>query len=478
MVSPASSLVYTVLLQTRGGMRISGIITVLAAASCIAVPASADTFTLSDALVLAYTSNPRLAQARAALDALDQGVAQANAGWRPTVSAGGSYGIQHDAIYGTNGNPFASPDGNGKPLTGQISIMEPIFRGGRTYAEVKRAIAQVRAGRAELVATEQSVLLATVTAYVDVVRDTKILKINRDNLSSLQIELDAVHTELAAGEVTRTDALQAEARLARARSDEAAAEQQLAASRATFEDVIGTPPSTLDDKVQSPRTPGTKDAALNIALSQNPNLLQTKADELAASYQVDDAVGALLPEISVIGQFQYLKDASSSFAFTKHQQNEVSVIGQVNVPIYQGGGEEATVRRAEDLHSQANLAIISAQRDVRQNVDSSWQALRSAELAITANQSQQTADQGAVEGVREEQQGGERSVLDVLNAQQELFSAEVSLVTAEHDRIVAAYRLLSSTGQLTARYLNLNVQLYDPRIHYNDNSDAWFGFDE
>jgi outer membrane protein len=437
-----------------------------AASPCLAAP-----FTLYDALSTAYETNPQLAEARAALAALDQGVAQANAGWRPSVNASGSYGVQHGVVDG-----IAAPF-NSNPVIGGVTVTEPIFRGGRTYAEISRAIQQVHAGRAQLMQTEQSVLLSAVTAYMDVVRDAAGLRLNQANVRSLKTELDAVRTELAAGAVTKTDASQAQARYARAQSDAAAAEDQLIASRSAFENVIGRPAETLDEMPPLPRLPSTKDAALSTALSLNPNLVEAKANARAADYAVDDAAGALLPQVSISGQYQYLRDAAGTNIFaTKSPQAILSVTGQVTVPIYQGGGDEATVRRAKDLRQQSELAIATAERNVRQDVDSSWQALHSAQFAIVTNQTQVTADQNAVDGVTQEQQAGERSVLDILNAQQELFSAQIAVVVSRHDSVVAAYKVLSAAGQLTARSLGLNVKLYDPREHYDDNSDAWFGF--
>ena len=441
-----------------------------AAAALTAMAARADTFTLAQVLAMTYDSNPQLQQARVALQALDQGVAQANAGWRPSVGVSASYGTERGVVSGFP-NPF-----NSDPLIGQVTVQQPLYRGGRTVAEVGRAIAQVHAGRAQLASAEQQVLLQAVTAYMDVVRDSEALRINRDNVSTLETEFTDVKTELAAGEVTKTDASQAEARLARARADEALAESQLAASRATFENVIGTPAETLEREPPLPTLPTTKDRALDLALKDHPDLLEARASERAANYAVDDAAGALLPQVTLSGQYQYLKDAAGTNIYTtKNPQSVVSVLGQVSVPIYQGGQEEATVRRAKDSHAQAELGIVVAERGVRQDLDSAWQALRSADMAIAADEQQEAADRTAIAGVKQEQEAGERSVLDVLNAQEELFSAEVALVSARHDREIAAYKLLSATGQLNARALGLNVKLYNPRDHYEDAAGAWFG---
>ncbi len=437
---------------------------------CASLPACAAPFTLADALSVAYETNPQLQQQRAQLEALDQGVAEADAGWRPSVNLSGSYGVQRATVSG-----IASAF-NSHPLIGQVTITEPLFRGGRTFAEVGQAMAQVRTGRDQLISAEQSVLLAAVSAYMNVVRDRKNLGVNLQNIQALQSELDAVRTQLAAGAVTRTDALQAEARLARAKADLAVARGQLASSEAGFQNVIGRPAETLEDVSDIPPLPQSEDAALAIALRQHPDLLAARDTMKAADYAVDDAAGALLPQVSISGQYQYLKDAAGTNIFaTKSRQQVLSVLGQVTVPIYQGGGDEAAVRRAKDVRRQYELAAVRTERDIRQEVDSAWQALGSAQTAAAANQAQFVADQSAVEGVKQEQEGGERVVLDVLNAQEELFSAQIATVGSHHDSMVAAYRLLAATGSLTARTLGLHVKYYDPQKHFDENADAWFG---
>jgi len=446
---------------------------VLALAIILAPSANAASFTLSEALALAYETNPQLDSARAVLESLDQGVAQADAGWRPTVSASGSYGLERGTVQG-----IAAPF-NSYPLIGQVTVSEPVFRGGRTFAEIGHAISLVRAGRAQLTATEESVLLSAVTAYMDVVRDSTSVELGRENVRTLESELKAVTSELAAGAVTHTDELQAEARLARAKSDLAVADLNLAASRAEFESVIGRPAESLEDAPPMPRLPATTDEALSLALRLNPNLVAAKENIRAADYAVDDAAGALLPEVSVSGQYQYLRDAAGTNIFaTKSPQQILSVLGQVSIPIYQGGDDEATVRRAKDVLHRYELDSVTAERGVRQNVETSWQALLSEKLALAASDAEAQADQAAVGGVSQERQGGERSELDVLNAQQEYINARIAANVARHDYIIAAFRVLSATGQLTARDLGLAVKLYDPRTHYEENAHAWFGFGE
>ncbi len=445
--------------------------TLAVAAIVSAAPAIAETFTLNDALGVAYETNPILDAQRASLRAVDEQVAQANAGWRPSINGGGTYSIQRAVISG-----FGTISAH--PVQGQLTISEPLFRGGRTYAEIQRAKSLVRAGRAQLTAQEQTTLLNAVTAYMDVVRDMAIVSLRRSNVDVLTKQRDATKAEFNAGSLTRTDLAQSEARLAGAQAALIAAQGQLEISRANFEQVIGRPAETLEDQPILPRLPDTQDLALNLALKANPALLQAQANERAADYAVDDALGALAPTVSVAGQYQYSQGSLSTFGGGFGNVNQVAaVVGQINVPIYQGGADEASVRQAKELHNQAKLNTVGADRQVRSSVQSAWSTYVSADATIGSNVLQVTANESAFTGVKREQQVGGRTILDVLNAEQELLNAQVALVTARHNAIVSAYALLAASGHLTARDLGLKVRVYDPVEHYDEDHAKWFGLD-
>jgi outer membrane protein len=227
-----------------------------------------------------------------------------------------------------------------------------------------------------------------------------------------------------------------------------------------------------------PKLPETQDAALNLALNTNPALLAAKANERAADYAVDDALGALAPTVSVQGQYQYSQGAlGNTIGASGSTFQSTAIVGQISVPIYQGGAEEASVRQAKELHSQAKLLAANTDRQVRDAVQTSWSIFQSANASIGSNELQVTANQTAFTGVQREQQVGGRTILDVLNAELELLNAQVQLVSARRDTVVAAYSLLASEGHLTAQNLGLKVKLYDPLEHYEDDAARWFGLD-
>jgi outer membrane protein len=448
--------------------------------------------TLGEALAVAYETNPQLAAQQASLRATDENVAIANGGWRPTISAGGTYAYQQFYFFPqtvtdpTTGavlfGPFSTVSAH--PLQGALTVTQPIFRGGRTVAEISRAKAQVRAARAQLLAAEQTVLLSAATAYMDVVRDSAILSLRELNVQVLKKQADATQAQFNAGSLTRTDVAQAQARLAGAESDLTAAHSELAISDANFLQAIGRPPETLEIEPALPAgLPSNVDDSITLALKQNPAMVQARENELVAGYTVDDALGAMLPTFSVQGQYGYgqgsLVSPTGTFnvaAGPPHTAtHSVIVTGSLNVPIYQAGVEEATVRQAKELHAAAALNVTVSDRQVRDAVASAWADFEAAEASISSNEAAERANEIAFEGVRKEQQVGGRTILDVLNAQQELLNAAVALVTAKRNAEVAAFAVLAANGALTAKDLGLKVKLYDPIEHYDDDAARWIG---
>ncbi len=447
-------------------------------------PAEKPSLTLAEALAIAYETNPQLAAQQASLRATDENVAIANGGWRPTISAGGTYAFQQyffNPVTIAGVGTFSSISGH--PVQTAITVTQPIFRGGRTYAQIGRAKAQVRAARAQLIAAEQTVLLSAATSYMDVVRDTQVLRLREHNVQVLQKQADATQAQFNAGSLTRTDVAQAQARLAGAQSDLTAAQSQLASSNANFVQAIGRVPETLEaDPALPPALPTGVDDSITLALKQNPAIVQARENEIAADYSVDDAIGAMLPTLSVQGQYGLSQGALVSPLGTLSTtpggstSHALTVTGQLNVPIYQAGVEEATLRQARELHAQSQFNVTVSDRQVRDAVAVAWAAFEAAEASIASNEAAVRANEIAFEGVSKEQQVGGRTILDVLNAEQELLNSSVALVTAKRTAEVAAFQVLAAAGALTAQNLGLKVKLYDPLEHYDSDAAAWVGF--
>ncbi|HEY6578729.1 MAG TPA: TolC family outer membrane protein, partial [Rhizomicrobium sp.] len=400
----------------------------------------------------------------------------AEANWRPTVNLNSSYGYETLSVNpDVLGRPQPMETLGSHPVSAGVELTQNIYRGGRTAAEISKAKATVRAGAAQLTLTEEGVLLDAATAYMNLVRDEATLRYREDDVAALQKQLDDSEEEFKVGELTRTDVAQSRARLADAQADLVNAQGELEVSRSNFEHVIGRPAETLETSPAIPRLPDTQEQAVDLAMHNNPAIVEALQNAKASDYAVVDAIGALLPTLSLDAQYQLSQDSLESTNGTG-VQHITSVIGQLTIPIYQGGAEDSAVRQAKDQRAQAEIQVADTERQTVASTQTAWQAYMVAKGSIASDEIAVKANQEAYDGVKAEQQVGSRTVLDVLNAQQELLNAQVALVGSQRDAQVAAYELLSALGWLTAKKLALAVQIYDPAENYDENATRWFGF--
>ena len=431
--------------------------TLLASVFCIPA-ASADS--LTDALVKAYQSNPQLLAERANLRATDEEVAQAIALWRPRVTVNADYSkIQTE----TKTDPFTGSEVKTEPWSADVTASQTVFAGGRILAQRRQADAQVRAGRATLHGTEQSVFLDTVGSYMNVVRDESVLKLNQANVELLKKQLEEAQARFDVGEITRTDVAQAEARLSAGEAALTSAEAALTASRSFYEHTIGEAPGTLDPKPVVPPLPASEAEARETANALNPRLVAARENEQAAKYAIDLAVGQMLPTVSV--QASYGRSGQERGRETIG--DETRVTATASMPIYQGGAEWSQIRQAKEFSNRARMVTEDARRATDEAVANAWEGYLAAKASTEANQKQVKAAEIAFEGVQQELEVGSRTTLDVLNQAQELLNARVALVRSERDQVVAGYSLLAAEGKLTAKELQLAVQLYDPVENYD-----------
>lgn len=439
------------------------------AVGCLGASA-AQAQSLNEVFSAAYNNNPTLLAARAALRATDEGVPQALSGWRPTVSLTGEYGRQRNEYDpSTTTQPSATLD----PRTTSLTVSQPLYRGGRTEAATDSAEALVLAGRQDLASTERRVLLDAVTAYMDVVQNQAVLDLNRNNEEVLRRQLDAVRERFRVGEITRTDVAQSESRLSRATADRIFSEGALVSSRAVLARIIGEMPRTLVSPPPLPQLPANEDEALAIAYDENPDLLGARFREVAAKYDVRAVSGALLPTVSVNGSLSKADETTRSNLETE----SAKIALQLTVPLYEGGQVYSQTRQRKQTHNQRRIQVEEQRRAVRQAVVQAWENLGTARSNITARRAQVDAARIALEGVQQEAEVGSRTVLDVLDQEQEYLDARVAEVRARRDEYVAGFTLVSSVGRLTARQLTLPVDYYDPEANYKRVRDKWFGTD-
>ena len=330
------------------------------------------------------------------------------------------------------------------------------------------------ASRATLRVAEQTVLLNAATAYMNLLRDTAILDLQRRNVEVLQEQLRQTRDRFNVGEVTRTDVAQSESSLAAGRSQVLLAEANYTASVATYRQVIGNEPSKLSPASPVDRfSPNTLPAAVATGTANNPAVTTAEYNVDAALQAVKVAEGALYPTVTVQGS--YINNWLSFSSLATMNSYNASVIGTLSVPIYQGGSEYSAIRQAKETLGQKRLDLDTARDTVRQNVVQAWGQLDASKANIEATRAQVQASEIALNGVREEARVGQRTTLDVLNAQQVLVNARVALVTAQHDRVVASYTLLAAVGRLSAQVLGLKVPVYNAVVHYQQVRDSWAG---
>jgi outer membrane protein len=439
------------------------------------VPALADT--MEAALVRAYRNNPQLNAQRAQLRSTDENVPQALSAYRPKVALTASAGYQYSdtlSVKGISSTAIARNDihGTDPPRSAGVTVTQRLFNGNQTANKTRVAESQVSGAREALRVMEETVLLSAATIYMDFLRDAAIVEVQRNNTLVLEQTLQQTRQRFDVGTVTRTDVAQAEAQLAAGKSQQLTAEANLVTTRANFRRIIGDEPANLAPGSPVDRfLPKSLPAAVELSLIENPNVTAAMFGIDVNYLQVKINEGALLPTLSLVTSVQeaYEQTLTTQKAFT------ASAVAQVTAPVYQGGTEYSLIRQSKENLAQQRLNLETVRDQTRANTVTAWGQLEAGKATVTSAQSQVTASEIALTGVRREATVGQRTTLDVLNAQQTLVNARVALVTAQHDRVVASYAMLSAVGRLSPQVLNLPIATYDPSVHYQQVRDNWFG---
>jgi outer membrane protein len=439
-------------------------------ASLTMVSSTAAAQSITDALANAYRTSSKLDAARAALRAVDETVSQANSNYRPVVNGTASVG-RTESTSRSNAAVNNVAQTELHPRSYGVSATQPIFRGGQIVNTVRRAEADVRAQREVLRGVEQQVLLDSATSYLDVIRDGSIVKLRESNVNVLAQELKATRERFAVGEVTRTDVAQSEASLAAARSALDLAKSNLQTSRAGYERNIGTPPGNLlAPKGLERFLPKTLDEAISISSRENPNVVNALYAEQSARHAIDIIWGQLLPTASVTADFNRNYDSASNVA----QLDVARITGNVTVPIYSNGSVNSQVRQAKQTHISRIQQIEQQRTEVKALVVSAWSSLIAARAQLVSDNAQVASAQTALTGVREEERVGQRTLLDVLNAEQVILNARVAVVGDQRNIAVAAYSVMSAVGRLNIQELGGVESVYDPEVHYHEvRRQAW-----
>jgi outer membrane protein len=440
--------------------------------------------TLVQALTEAYYNNATLQEQRAALRQTDENVPTAISGWRPTVTLTGSAGRSSETTneLASSINPATGELVQGRervpelddPSTGQATITQPIYSGGKTIDQTREAENAVYAARATLLETEQTVFLNVETAYVTVITDEHVLALDKNNQTVLERQLQATRDQFNVGEITLTSVAQAQASLAQAIEQVAVADGNLQIARENFRELVGSYPGALVPPQPLALPVASKEAAAEAANANNPNVISAEFTDASDKDAIDVAFSALLPQITV--QASAFSESNPSGAHTSTRGG--SVLAQVTMPLYQGGQEYAAIRQARAKEQESFANIIDAERTAYAQATQAWEALVASRAAIVSTNAEIKANAIALDGTEREEIVGTRTTLDVLNAQQLLLDSQVQQVQNIANLVNNSYTVASAIGRLTATDLGLPVTQYDDRKYYDAVKYAGFGTGE
>jgi outer membrane protein len=428
-------------------------------ATALSTSIAAQAGTLREALQKAYATNPTLTGARAQQRANDENAPINRARGLPGLDATGSF---------TNNLERQSALSPERQATIGLQLSVPIYQGGAVKNAIKGADARIEAGRANLRDTEASLFSQVVGAYMDVIRDQAIVQLQRANVGVLTVNLEATKDRFQVGDLTRTDVAQSEARLSLARSQYQSAQAQLINSREQYIRLVGDPADNLEPPPPLPNLPANPQVAVTTALDNNPGLLAAKRQREAARFDVGVARASRLPRVSAVGNASYLDYLGSLSGGGGQTSRGASVGVQASIPLFQGGAPAAQVRQSQARESQAIEAVTEVERGIVAQTRAAYASYQASNEVIISSQSAVDANTLSLEGVRAENSVGNRTILDILNAEQELLNSQVQLVTARRNSYVAGFSLLAAMGQAEARDLGLEGgALYDPVANYN-----------
>jgi len=429
------------------------------------------------ALVRAYRNNPQLNAQRALVRSTDENVPQALSAYRPKVALTASIGYQYADTLSSKGSTATEAvrndtHGTDPPRSAGVTVTQTLFNGNQTANKTRAAESQVSGAREALRVMDETVLLSAATIYMDYLRDAAIVEVQRNNTMVLGQTLQQTRQRFDVGTVTRTDVAQAEAQLAAGKTQQLTAEANLVTTRSNFRRIIGNEPSNLAPGSPVDRfLPKSLPTAVELSLIENPAVTAAMFGIDVNFLQVKINEGALLPTLSLVTSAQqaYEQTLTTPKTFT------ASTVAQVSAPIYQGGAEYSLIRQSKENLAQQRLNLEMVRDQTRANAVTAWGQLEAGKAEVASAESQVAASELALTGVRREATVGQRTTLDVLNAQQALVNARVALVTAQHDRVVASYSVLSAVGRLSPQVLNLPTATYDPGVHYHQVRDNWYG---
>lgn len=447
-------------------------------ATALSTSFTASAGTLREALQKAYATNPTLTGARAQQRANDENAPINRARGLPVVSATGQF---TEFVKSSSSSSFSSSPQ--RQITAGVNASVPIYEGGAVKNGIRAADARIDAGRANLRDTEASLFAQVVGAYLDVIRDQAIVALQRANVGVLTVNLEATKDRFQVGDLTRTDVAQSQARLALAKSQYETAQSNLINSREQYIRLVGEPADNLEPPPPLPNLPTSPQTAVSVALDHNPGLLAAQRQREAARFDIGVARASRLPQLSAVAggtYFNYLDSiATGTPGAFQNSGTGVTAGLSARIPLFQGGQPAAQVRQAQARESQSIEAVTEVERSVVAQTRAAFASYQASNEVIVSSQSAVDANTLSLEGVRAENSVGNRTILDILNAEQELLNSQVQLVSARRNSYVSGFSLLAAMGQAEARDLGLDGgTLYDPVVNYNRVKNKIWDWDD
>lgn len=422
--------------------------------------------TLEQALIRTYDTNPKIVSSRKYVMSRDELVPQALSGWRPTIES--ELGIKYNDKEYSSDSTIGTEDLSREV---KVSIVQPLYRGGATVSSTKSAENIVKASHELLISVENEILLSAIGSYIDVIKDEAILKLNKKNYEVLSKNHEAIESRFEVGELTKTDLSQSVASMSNSEANLVTAEGNLKTSNAKYRSIIGVYPKDLKIPEIGEVSWSDKEEFIDDVLRRNPTALAARYYSSSSENDINTVTAGLLPKVNLYGSFNKTFDPYETEDYTEN-----GIIGaNLVLPLYKSGSVRSKIRQAKHISNQKRIEVISVTRDVEALAIKAWEDYEIAKTNIVAKKNQIKANEIALYGVSEEESVGERAILDVLEAEENLLLSKVDLIKARREEIYKYYELTSKIGGLTADALNLNVNVWNAEDNYNKIKNKWWG---
>ena len=415
---------------------------------------------LSSSLANAYSNHPLLFAERTEERVATEGVAEALSGWNPIVYLDATLG---KSLVTTKTSTTTKTDSN-LPISMGVVVEQKIYDGGKTNQNIKIADANFISSKTKLMIIENEVLLKAAIAYFDLLKELDLLDIAKKNKEVISRQLEATKDRFDVGDLTITDVSQAEARFSDASANLDKAEADFNIARAVFYSDTGLDPEDVYYPKIMPVLPLKLQGVIDSVKKANPNIMHAKKIKIIAEEQLNLALKDMSMTIDLKASANQAYDPNTFF----EEQRYFDVSANLKFPLYKGGKDKSNIRKYREMLLKSNANINDALREQSKKAMIIWNQIQSLNSQVISFKASILANEIALEGVVQEENVGARTLIDVLDAENELFMAKANLIKANNSLYIASYQILEVTGNMNAKYLNLPVSAFhDSNEYYN-----------